>query len=112
MGDDRFAGTPGAAPDAVPRWVESEAVGADACDYDFHASHGCGPSITLLRKATHAKEPPMSLGLLLLIVLVIAMLGGFSGRIGGYGYGYGHSGIGVVGIVLIIVVVMLLTGRL
>ena len=54
----------------------------------------------------------MSLGLLLLIVLVIALLGGFSGRLGGYGYGYGNGGISVLGLVLIVVIVLILTGRL
>ena len=34
----------------------------------------------------------MSLGLILVIILAIALLGGFSGRFGGYGYGYGHRG--------------------
>ena len=29
----------------------------------------------------------MSLGLVLVIILVIFLLGGFSGRFGGYGYG-------------------------
>jgi Protein of unknown function (DUF3309) len=32
----------------------------------------------------------MSLGLILLIVLIIFLLGGFSGRFGGYGYGNGQ----------------------
>jgi hypothetical protein len=54
----------------------------------------------------------MSLGTILIIILVIFLLGGFSGRIGGYGYGYGHGGIGVVGILLIILIVLVLTGRL
>jgi hypothetical protein len=54
----------------------------------------------------------MSLGLILIIILVIFLLGGFSGRFGGYGYGFGHGGIGVIGIILIILVVLLLTGRL
>src|ERR1700689_5259942 len=54
----------------------------------------------------------MSLGLILVILLVIFLLGGFSGRFGGYGYGYGNGGIGVMGIILIILVVLLLTGRL
>jgi Na+/melibiose symporter-like transporter len=54
----------------------------------------------------------MTLGQLLTIILVIALLGGFSGRIGGYGYGYGNGGISVIGVVLIIVIVLLLTGRL
>lgn len=31
----------------------------------------------------------MSLGTILLILLVIFLLGGFSGRFGGYGYGFG-----------------------
>ena len=39
----------------------------------------------------------MSLGLILIIILVIFLLGGFSGRFGGYGYGYGHGGVGIIG---------------
>ena len=54
----------------------------------------------------------MSLGLILVVLLVIFLLGGFSGRFGGYGYGYGHGGVGVIGVILIVVVIMLLTGRL
>ena len=54
----------------------------------------------------------MSLGTILVILLVIALFGGVTGRFGGYGYGYGHGGIGVLGIVLIVVVVLLLMGRL
>ena len=54
----------------------------------------------------------MSLGTVPIIILVIFLLGGFSGRFGGYGYGYGHGGVGVIGIILIILVVLLLTGRL
>lgn len=53
----------------------------------------------------------MSLGTILIIVLVIFLLGGFSGRFGGYGYGYGNRGIGGIGIVLIILIVLVLTGR-
>ena len=54
----------------------------------------------------------MSLGTILVIVLIIFLLGGFSGRFGGYGYGYGHRGTGLLGIVLIVVVVLLLMGRI
>jgi hypothetical protein len=54
----------------------------------------------------------MSLGLILVILLVICLLGGFSGRFGGYGYGYGHGGVGIIGIIIIVLVVLLLTGRL
>jgi Protein of unknown function (DUF3309) len=54
----------------------------------------------------------MSIGTILIIVLVIFLLGGFSGRFGGYGYGYGHGSMGGMGIILIILLVLVLTGRL
>ena len=54
----------------------------------------------------------MSLGTILVIILVLFSLGGFSGRFGGYGYGYGHGGVGILGLVLIVVVVLLVLGRL
>jgi hypothetical protein len=54
----------------------------------------------------------MSLGTILIILLVIFLVGGFSGRIGGYGYGYGHSGVGVIGVVLIVILILVLTGRM
>ena len=54
----------------------------------------------------------MSLGTILIILLIVFLLGGFSGRFGGPGYGYGHRGNGLIGVLLIIVVVLLLTGRL
>ncbi len=54
----------------------------------------------------------MPLGTILLIVLVIFLLGGFSGRFGGYGYGFGHGGVGVIGVILIIVLILVLTGRM
>lgn len=54
----------------------------------------------------------MSLGTILIILLIIALLGGFSGLVGGYGYGYGHGGVGVIGVVLIVILVLVLTGRM
>jgi hypothetical protein len=54
----------------------------------------------------------MSLGTILAIILIIFLLGGFSGRFGGYGYGYGNSGVGVIGTILIIVIVLILMGRI
>jgi hypothetical protein len=51
-------------------------------------------------------------GRILIILLVIFLFGGFSGRFGGYGYGYGHGGVGLIGAVLIIVVVLMLIGRI
>jgi len=62
---------------------------------------------------TSRKEKTIvSLGTILLIVLVIFLLGGFSGRFGGYGYGFGNNGIGLIGILLIVLLVLVLTGRL
>lgn len=54
----------------------------------------------------------MSLGTILLIILVIFLLGGFSGRFGGYGYGFGHGGVGVIGVLIIVLLILVLTGRL
>jgi hypothetical protein len=57
-------------------------------------------------------EKSMSLGTILVIILIIFLLGGFSGRFGGYGYGYGHGGVGLLGTILIIVVILMLLGRI
>ncbi len=54
----------------------------------------------------------MSLGTILLIILVIFLLGGFSGRFGGYGYGFGHGGVGVIGLLVIVLLILVVTGRL
>ncbi len=54
----------------------------------------------------------MSLGTILIVLLIIFLLGGFSGRFGGYGYGYGHAGVGVPGAVLIVILVLVLLGRI
>jgi uncharacterized protein DUF3309 len=54
----------------------------------------------------------MSLGTILIILVIIYLLGGFSGRFGGYGYGMGHSGMGLGGVVLVILIVLLLLGKL
>jgi hypothetical protein len=53
----------------------------------------------------------MSLGTILLIILVIALLGGFSGLGGGPFYGTGYYGGGVLGTVLIIVLILVLLGK-
>lgn len=54
----------------------------------------------------------MSLGTILLIILVIALLGGFSGLGGGPFYGTGYYGGGGLGLILLIVLVLVLLGRL
>ena len=48
----------------------------------------------------------------LVIILIIFLLGGFSGRFGGYGYGMGHSSMGLGGVILIVLIVLLLLGKL
>jgi hypothetical protein len=54
----------------------------------------------------------MSLGTILLIILIIALLGGFSGIGGGPFYGTGYYGGGGLGLVLIIVLILVLLGRI
>ena len=54
----------------------------------------------------------MSLGTILLIVLVIALLGGFSGIGGGPFYGTGYYGGGGLGLILIVVLILVVLGKL
>jgi hypothetical protein len=59
-----------------------------------------------------AEEKFMSLGTIILIILVIALLGGFSGIGGGPFYGTGYYGGGGLGLVVVILLILLLLGRL
>jgi Protein of unknown function (DUF3309) len=54
----------------------------------------------------------MSVGTIILIILVIALLGGFTGIGGGPFYGTGYYGGGGLGTVLIIVLILVLLGKL
>jgi hypothetical protein len=54
----------------------------------------------------------MSIGTILLIVLIIALLGGFSGLGGGRFYGTGYYGGGGLGLVVVIVLILVLVGKL
>lgn len=54
----------------------------------------------------------MSIGTILLIILIIALLGSFSGWGGGPFYGTGYYGGGGIGLVLLIVLLLVVTGRL
>jgi hypothetical protein len=54
----------------------------------------------------------MSLGTILLILLVIALLGGFSGIGGGRFYGTGYYGGGGLGLVLIVVLILVVLGKI
>jgi hypothetical protein len=55
---------------------------------------------------------PMGLGTILIIILVLALLGGFSGFGGGPFYGTGYYGGGGLGLVLIIVIILVVLGRI
>lgn len=54
----------------------------------------------------------MSVGTLLLIVLIVLLLGGFSGIGGGPFYGHGAYLGGGLGLVLIIVIILVVLGRI
>lgn len=54
----------------------------------------------------------MSIGLIVVIILVIALVGGFSGIGGGPFYGTGFVGGGGIGLVLVILLILLLVGRI
>ena len=71
-----------------------------------------GWAASRFKGAGHREVLMSPLGIILVVLLIIFLAGGFSGRFGGYGYGFGHGGVGLPGILLIIVVVLLLTGRL
>jgi hypothetical protein len=54
----------------------------------------------------------MSLGTIILIVLIIALLGGFTGIGGGRFYGTGYYGGGGLGLVIVILLILVLLGKL
>lgn len=54
----------------------------------------------------------MSLGTILIIVLIIALLGGFTGIGGRPFYGTGYYGGGGLGLILIIIIILVALGRI
>lgn len=54
----------------------------------------------------------MGLGTILIIILILALLGGFSGIGGGPFYGTGYYGGGGLGLVLIIIIILVVLGRI
>ncbi len=58
------------------------------------------------------EENDMSIGTIILIILVIALLGGFSGIGGGPFYGTGYYGGGGLGLIVVILLIFLLLGKL
>src|SRR5207253_5319458 len=53
----------------------------------------------------------MSIGAIILIILIIALLGGFSGIGGGPFYGTGYYGGGGLGLIIVILLILLLLGK-
>jgi hypothetical protein len=54
----------------------------------------------------------VSIGTIILIILIIALLGGFSGIGGGPFYGTGYYGGGGLGLVVVILLILVLLGRI
>ena len=54
----------------------------------------------------------MSIGTIILIILIIALLGGFSRIGGGPFYGTGYYGGGGLGLVIVILLILILMGRI
>ena len=74
-----------------------------------------GPARRIATRRRHARsrgESGMSLGTILIIIVILYLLGGWSGRFGGYGYGLGHSGMGLGAVILVVLLVLLLLGKL
>jgi hypothetical protein len=58
------------------------------------------------------EEQTMSIGTIILIILVIALLGGFSGIGGGPFYGTGYYGGGGLGLLVVILLILVLLGKI
>jgi hypothetical protein len=70
------------------------------------------PVATSFRRLPARSEGAMSIGLILIILVIIYLFGGLSGRFGGYGYGYGHSGLGLGGVILVVLLVLILLHKI
>jgi hypothetical protein len=71
------------------------------------------PSATAARANSKVGDNRMSLlGIVLVVIVLFVLFGGYHGGLGGYGYGYGHSGMGIVGVILVVVVILLLLGKI
>jgi hypothetical protein len=68
--------------------------------------------LVLNYSSSHSRIFPMGLGTILIIILALALLGGFSGFGGGPFYGTGYYGGGGLGLVLIIVIILVVLGRI
>jgi hypothetical protein len=89
-------------------------------DMELYAGTGVGTVISYRPTAQSpngagrrpSKVNVMSIGTIILIILIIALLGGFSGIGGGPFYGTGYYGGGGLGLVIVILLILVLLGRL
>lgn len=69
-------------------------------------------SLPLAREQEGLWQQVMGLGTILIIILVLALLGGFSGLGGGPFYGTGYYGGGGLGLLLLIIIILVILGRI
>jgi uncharacterized membrane protein YkgB len=87
--------------------IELLRVYADAPRKGLRESHEFNAET---RRRKHCKEPSMSLGTILLIILILVLLGVVPSWPYSSGWGYGPSGL--IGVVLVIVLILVLLGRI
>jgi hypothetical protein len=81
--------------------------------WNFSSSHlFSGPQAEQRVPTAGLEEIAVSIGTIILIILVIALLGGFSGIGGGPFYGTGYYGGGGLGLIIVILLILLLLGRI
>jgi hypothetical protein len=76
------------------------------------STHGLRVELLPRGEVAFQQEFQMSLGTIILIILIIALLGGFSGIGGGPFYGTGYYGGGGLGLVIVILLILLLLGKI
>jgi hypothetical protein len=92
-------------------WFEGKRNFIAALRRNFQESHKL-PTAHQGRMRVSREEIFMSIGTIILIILIIALLGGFSGVGGGPFYGTGYYGGGGLGLVIVILLILLLLGRI
>jgi len=111
----------GSADDCVPSsiWSRSTTTAGARRNVAWEVGdgvRGCGVASDASQSAIAADrawgDSRMSVGTIILIILVIALLGGFSGIGGGPFYGTGYYGGGALGLVLAILLILLVLGKI
>jgi Na+/melibiose symporter-like transporter len=67
---------------------------------------GAGPAFPAVGRGS------MSIGTILILVLIIALLGGLTPRFRGHGYGFGHGMTGLIGVILVVLLVLRLLRKI